>query len=63
MKKFSLRALRVNANLTLEEAAKILGISRVTLAKWESGKVCPKQSMVEKICSAYDCPYDIINFD
>ena len=62
VKKFSLRALRVNEGLTLEEAAKILGITRVTLAKWESGKVCPRQSMVEKICSTYGYPYDIIEF-
>ena len=33
--KITLKAARVNAGLTLEEAAKTLGISRSTLISWE----------------------------
>lgn len=39
--KISLRAARINANLTLIEAAKKLGVNKSTLIKWEkhSGQV------------------------
>lgn len=37
----NLRMLRGNSNYTLEEVAEIVGVSRQTIAKWESGETYP----------------------
>ena len=50
MPKISLKAARVNKNLTQEEAAKNLGIGVATLKSWEAGKSFPKQPQIERIC-------------
>lgn len=63
MQKMSLKALRVNAGLSQREAASKIGVSVKTLCFWEKGKAFPKQPMIEKICNAYGCTYDVINFD
>ena len=62
MKRFSLKAARVNANLSQKEAAKILEISNKTLCSWEKGKTYPDQPMIEKICDLYGLTYDQIDF-
>lgn len=62
MKKFSLRALRVNAGYSQKEVAEILGISNKTLCSWENGKTFPDQPMIEKLCELYGVSYDIIDF-
>lgn len=60
--KMTLKALRANKNLTLEEAAKKLGVSETTLRSWESGKTYPRVNELYKIEQAYDVKYDNINF-
>ena len=62
MKKFSLKALRVNSGYSQKEAARILNISNKTLCSWENGKSFPDQPMIEKLCSLYGVSYDVINF-
>lgn len=62
MKKFSLRAARVNACLSQKEAAEKLGISNKTLCSWENCKTYPDQPMIEKICGLYGLTYDMIDF-
>lgn len=62
MPKISLRAARVNAGLTQEQAAKELGVSRSTLKNWESGKSYPKQPAINAICELYKVQYDVIFF-
>ena len=37
--KLTLKALRVNQKLTLEEASNLIGISRETLRSYETGKL------------------------
>lgn len=58
----SLKAARVNAELNLLEAAKLLGIGKDTLIKWEknSGLVTPIKQ--EKISEVYGIPVDFIYF-
>lgn len=63
MPKITLKAARVNAGLTLAEAAAALGISISTLKNWESKKSYPTQPNIEKLCSLYGIPYDYIDFD
>lgn len=62
MPKISLRAARINANLTLLDAAFKLGIGKDRLIKWEkhSGLVPPVWQ--DKISTVYKMPVDMIFF-
>lgn len=62
MPQISLKAARVNANLTQEEAAKKLGINKATLQNYETGSTSPTMDMVEKIAETYNFPKDYIFF-
>lgn len=58
----SLKAARVNANLTQKKSARELGVDVSTLQNWEHGKTFPDADQIEKICRLYAVPYDCINF-
>ena len=60
--KITLKAARVNAEMTLLQASKALGIGKDTLIKWEKnpGSVTPDRQKV--ISSAYGIPIDNIFF-
>lgn len=60
--KIQLKAARVNANLTQNEAAKRLNISKATLQNYENGKTVPQWDMVKKIGELYNYPTDYIFF-
>ena len=53
--KIKLKALRVNAELTQEEAAKKMNVTRETIQNWESHKTFPKMDALSKLCSVYNC--------
>ena len=52
MKQVTLKGARISAGYTQEELAKTLGISRDTVAKWETGKIKIKTINVYAICQA-----------
>lgn len=58
----SLKAARVNAGLTIQEAAKALGICRNTLMNYECGKSTPGVKMAQKIEDLYKFPLRYIFF-
>lgn len=58
----SMAAARVNANLTQQEAAEKLGISKATLANYEAGKTIPDWDMVHRIGIVYQYPHEYIFF-
>lgn len=60
--KITLKAARVNAGLSSEEAAKELGVTRLTLYNWENNKISPRIEYVRKMCELYNCPFDMIRF-
>lgn len=62
MEKITLKALRVNANLTQKVAAEKIGVSQKTVLNWEKGNTYPNQQQIEKICLVYGVPYDCIKF-
>lgn len=62
MAKVTLKAARVNANLSRTEAAKRLGISVDTLFNWENGKTFPNVPQIEKIQEVYNVEYKDISF-
>ena len=60
--KVSMKAARINAELTLEEAAREFGVSISTVKNWEAKKTFPNQPMIDKICEVYAVPYDMLKF-
>lgn len=60
--RISLKAARVNANLTQGAAASALGVSLRTLCRWEKGQSHPTTEMIPAICEVYGISYDHINF-
>jgi transcriptional regulator with XRE-family HTH domain len=62
MPKITLKAARVNANLSQQVAADRIGVAVSTLRNWESGKTFPNQPKIEKICEVYGIPFDVLFF-
>lgn len=58
----TLKASRVNKNLTLEQASKKLGVSKDTLSNWERGKTFPSVIQVKKIEELYGVSYNDLIF-
>ena len=49
----SMRAARVNAELTQVEAAKIIGVAPNTISRWEKGISAPTFKYIRPIVEAY----------
>lgn len=60
--KITLKAARVNAGLTLKEAAKKLGVCETTLVRWEKDPSVVQSKYHKIISEAYDYPSDYIIF-
>ncbi len=58
----TMRAARINANLSQIEAAKRLGIGLKTLQNWESGVTSPRVDKMPAICHLYGCTMEDIIF-
>lgn len=58
--KITLKAARVNADLTIVEASEKLGISNKTLISWEKGKTEPSASQMMKLVSLYGMPVECL---
>ena len=60
--KISIKAARVNAELTMKKAAKKIGVSENTLRTWEKGISTPRADLLPVICKVYNCTYDDLRF-
>lgn len=60
--KLTLKALRVNSNLTQEEAAKAIGVSKYTWSNYEKGKTFPDVPTIETIEKVFNVTYSDIIF-
>lgn len=58
----SLKAARVNCNLTQEEAAKMIGVTPKMLSDWENAKSFPSVKRLPAILKTYNVGYDDIIF-
>lgn len=58
--KITLKALRVNKDLTQEEAAKALNVTSKTIQNWESYVTFPTGKQLVEICRIYECGLDDI---
>lgn len=62
MAKMTMKAARINANLTQKVAAKIFGVSNKTLSHWENGISFPAADKIPIICDTYRVEYNDIIF-
>ncbi len=56
----SLAAARVNAQMTQEDVAREMHVSKQTIVNWEKGKVIPGIPEVEMLARIYNIPQDNI---
>jgi len=62
MKTYSLKAMRINQGLTLNEASKLIGVSNATLFNYEHFKTAPDNDKLKRIMEVYNVNYDEIRF-
>ena len=60
MPKITLKAARVNAELTLDEAAERIGKSKQTIVNWENGKAEIRYRDLLKLSEIYEMPVEYI---
>lgn len=58
----TMKAARINANLSQTEAAKRLKIALKTLQNWEAGVTSPRVDKMPDICKLYGCTMEDIIF-
>lgn len=58
----TLKAARVNKNLTQKQAAEKLGISKDSLWNYENGRSFPDIRIIKKMEELYGLSYNDINF-
>ena len=59
--KISLAAARVNAEMTQEEVAEIMHVSKNTIINWEKGRVEVSFAILNTLASIYNYPADFIS--
>lgn len=62
MIKISLKAARVNADLSQKQVAKALGVSNKTVSSWENGDTFPSAKYIALLCKLYNVSYDDVIF-
>jgi len=56
--KDKLPKLRKNNNITQEQLADLMGVSRQAVSKWESGLSIPDMEKIIELCKILNCPID-----
>ena len=54
----NLSHLRATRNMTQEQLAMMVGVSRQSVTKWESGRSTPEMDKLMKLCQIFDCSLD-----
>lgn len=60
--RITLRAARMNVNLTQKDAAEKIGVTVDTVGNWERGKSYPDAIQIRRIEEAYHVHYDDLIF-
>lgn len=60
VKQLTLKAWRVNANLSREEVAKLIGKTARTIYNWEIGAQIPDKGNLDKLAEIYHTSSDFI---
>ena len=61
--KITIEAARVNAGLSVKEAAAQLGISYASLRNFEKGTSEPTKQIIAKMCTVYSVPIEMLNIN
>ena len=59
--RISLAAARVNANMTQEEVAKAMQVSKNTIISWEKYKTEPTVTQSIRLCELYNIPSQYVD--
>lgn len=62
MARMTMKAARINSNMTQKVAAKTFGVSNKTLSRWENGLSFPGADKIPLICKTYGVPYNDLIF-
>lgn len=54
----NLQHLRASCNMTREQLAMLVGVSRQSVTKWEAERACPEMDKLLKLCQIFDCSLD-----
>ena len=54
----NLQHLRAARNMTQEQLAMLLGVSRQSVTKWEAEKSYPEMDKLLKMCQIFECSLD-----
>lgn len=57
----SLASARKNANMTQDDVAKEMHVSKQTIVNWEKGRVLPSLATIEKLSRLYNIPINNIS--
>ena len=60
-KKLTMKAIRINANLTQQELADAMGVSRSSVIAWETGKTQPSTVCLMAFCYVTNVTLDDIS--
>ena len=60
--KITLAAARVNKELTQQQVAEKLGVTKKTVGSWENGKNMPRLEQIQPLCELYGLTYDDITW-
>ena len=61
--RITLKAARINRNLTQEVVATELCVTKKTVSSWENGRTLPAVDKIEQICNLYGLSYDDIQWN
>lgn len=51
----SMKAMRVNAEMSQQQAADAIGTTKRTLASWENHETFPNALQLKRLCEVYGC--------
>ena len=54
----NLQHLRASRNMTQEQLAMLVGVSRQSVTKWEAERAYPEMDKLLKLCQIFDCSLD-----
>ena len=54
----NLQHLRATRNMTQEQLAMLVGVSRQSVTKWEAERSYPEMDKLLRICEIFDCTID-----
>ena len=60
----NLKVLRNKKNISQEELAELVGVSRQSVSKWETSLAYPEMKHLLKLCDIFHCQVvDLVNHD